>query len=192
VREQSIQRAVVIFPGALGDLLLALPALRALRARHVSVTLVVNAWLCALGGLAGVADETVALDGAAAAGLFAATRCCPGSRGPGRVQLLCAGDDAPARGLWPPKRACLPGRRGSAGARGCRLRTRRRAGRCARRRRGARAALTARRRSSLDFMAPSPLHPGAGSRAKRWDVAACAGAQLRRAGAAPAAIVGRR
>ena len=34
VRGESIERVVVVFPGALGDLLLALPALRLVRARH--------------------------------------------------------------------------------------------------------------------------------------------------------------
>jgi ADP-heptose:LPS heptosyltransferase len=72
VREPSIEAAVVIFPGALGDLLLALPALRVLRARHAAarLTVVVTEPLRALVGHAGVADETATLDGAATAALF--------------------------------------------------------------------------------------------------------------------------
>jgi ADP-heptose:LPS heptosyltransferase len=76
VREQSIQRLVLIFPGALGDFLLALPALRALRTRHAGalVTAVVNEPLRALAGLAGVADATASLDAADAAGIFGGER----------------------------------------------------------------------------------------------------------------------
>jgi len=76
VRGESIERVVLVFPGALGDLLLALPALRALRARHAGarVTAVVNQPLRALVELAGVADETTALEGADAALLFGGER----------------------------------------------------------------------------------------------------------------------
>ena len=61
-----------MFPGALGDLLLALPALRLVRARHAEarVTLVVASPLVALAGLVDVADDVANLDGADAAGLF--------------------------------------------------------------------------------------------------------------------------
>jgi ADP-heptose:LPS heptosyltransferase len=74
VRGQSIhERVVIIFPGALGDLLLALPALRALRARHADahVIAVVNEPLRGIAAVAGVADATVALDAADSAALFA-------------------------------------------------------------------------------------------------------------------------
>jgi len=76
VRGESIERVVLVFPGALGDLLLALPALRALRARHAGarVTAVVSQPLRALVELAGVADATAALEGAAAAALFGGER----------------------------------------------------------------------------------------------------------------------
>jgi ADP-heptose:LPS heptosyltransferase len=72
VRGESIERVVIVFPGALGDLLLALPALRLVRARHAEarLTLVVASPLVALAGLVDVADEVANLDGADAAGLF--------------------------------------------------------------------------------------------------------------------------
>jgi ADP-heptose:LPS heptosyltransferase len=72
VREGSIERLVIIFPGALGDLLLALPALRILRRRHARshYTLVVPGWLRAVATLAGVADRTASLDAADATYLF--------------------------------------------------------------------------------------------------------------------------
>ena len=63
---------MILFPGALGDLLLALPALRLVRARHAEarLTLVVASPLVALAGLVDIADEVANLDGADAAGLF--------------------------------------------------------------------------------------------------------------------------
>lgn len=77
MRDPSIEpdRVVVIFPGALGDFLLALPALRSVRARHgaAELTLVVSEPLRALAALTGVADAVASLDGADAAGLFAGT-----------------------------------------------------------------------------------------------------------------------
>ena len=62
----------MIFPGALGDLLLALPALRLVRARHpgARLTLVVAGWLTALAALLDVADEVASLDGRDGARLF--------------------------------------------------------------------------------------------------------------------------
>jgi ADP-heptose:LPS heptosyltransferase len=72
VRGESIERVVVVFPGALGDLLLALPALRLVRARHAGaqLTLVVAGALVALARLVEVADEVVSLDAGDAAHLF--------------------------------------------------------------------------------------------------------------------------
>lgn len=73
---QSIhERVVAVFPGALGDLLLALPALRALRARHATsfLTLVVTEPLRALAGRMAVADTVDSLDAAASAGVFDGT-----------------------------------------------------------------------------------------------------------------------
>jgi hypothetical protein len=75
VRGESIERVVIVFPGALGDLLLALPALRLVRARHAEarLTLVVASPLLALAGLVGIADEVANLDAADAAGFSAAS-----------------------------------------------------------------------------------------------------------------------
>ena len=68
-----MQRVVIVFPGALGDCLLALPALRRLRRRHrgAHVTCVVTEPLRGLVGMAGVADGVASLDAADAARLFA-------------------------------------------------------------------------------------------------------------------------
>ena len=67
----SIRGLVLIFPGALGDLLLALPTLRALRQRHAGhATLVVSEPLRQLAGLFGVADRVASLDDASSAWLF--------------------------------------------------------------------------------------------------------------------------
>jgi ADP-heptose:LPS heptosyltransferase len=72
VRGESIERVVIVFPGALGDLLLALPALRVLRARHrrARLTLVVPGPLCGLAAAA-IAGDVASLDDADAARLFA-------------------------------------------------------------------------------------------------------------------------
>src|SRR5262249_50701812 len=63
---------VALFPGALGDLVLMLPALRAWRARHPSarLTLAVAGWLRALAATSGVADAYASVDDADAVGLF--------------------------------------------------------------------------------------------------------------------------
>src|SRR2546426_2749056 len=76
VRGESIETVVVVFPGALGDLLLALPALRALRARHdgARFTLVLNERLRDLGRLAGIADATVAFESPDVAALLGSGR----------------------------------------------------------------------------------------------------------------------
>jgi ADP-heptose:LPS heptosyltransferase len=67
---------VVLFPGALGDLVLAMPALAGLGRRHVGarLTLVVSGWLRALAATAGVAHVVASLDDADAAGLFGGSR----------------------------------------------------------------------------------------------------------------------
>jgi ADP-heptose:LPS heptosyltransferase len=67
---------VVLFPGALGDLVLVMPTLVRLRARHADahVTLAVSGWLQALAASSGVADATVSLDAADATGLFGGDR----------------------------------------------------------------------------------------------------------------------
>jgi ADP-heptose:LPS heptosyltransferase len=72
VRGESIERVAVVFPGALGDLLLALPALRLLRARHAGahLTLVVAGPLVSLASLLEVADEVASLDDRDGARLF--------------------------------------------------------------------------------------------------------------------------
>jgi hypothetical protein len=74
--EEASNRVVAIFPGALGDLVLAMPALRRLRARHpgAHLTLAVNGWLRDLAIVSGVADVTASLDDADAVGLFGGAR----------------------------------------------------------------------------------------------------------------------
>jgi heptosyltransferase-2/heptosyltransferase-3 len=73
MREGSIRRVAVVFPGALGDLLLATPALRALRRRHdgARTTIVVAGPLRALARTLALADDVADLDDAEAARLFA-------------------------------------------------------------------------------------------------------------------------
>ena len=74
--EGSNPHVVVLFPGALGDLLLAMPAIAGIRARHgrAHVTLVVSGWLCALAAVSGIAHAVASLDDADTAGLFGGTR----------------------------------------------------------------------------------------------------------------------
>jgi ADP-heptose:LPS heptosyltransferase len=66
----------VLFPGALGDLVLALPAIAGVRDRHreLPLTLAVSGWLRALAKVSAVADEVASLDDADVAGLFGGTR----------------------------------------------------------------------------------------------------------------------
>ena len=97
MRRESIERVAVIFPGALGDFLLALPALRALRARDAKarLTVVVGASLVALARLAGIADEVASLDAASSAWLFGATASPPWLAGrPTIYSWLGSGDPA--------------------------------------------------------------------------------------------------
>jgi ADP-heptose:LPS heptosyltransferase len=72
VNGESIERVVVVFPGALGDLLLAVSALHLLRDRHAGarLTLVVSEPLAALARWLRVADAVASLDGAESARLF--------------------------------------------------------------------------------------------------------------------------
>jgi ADP-heptose:LPS heptosyltransferase len=75
VREGSIHELVMIFPGALGDFLLALPALRLLRREHrdARTTLVVAGGVRGAARLGGLADEIASLDDASTAWLFGGT-----------------------------------------------------------------------------------------------------------------------
>src|SRR5262249_37415934 len=80
VRAQAIHdRVVLLLPGDLGDFLLALPALRLVRAHHFGahVTAVVSESLRPLVALTGVADATASLDGAEVAWLFGGARRPP-------------------------------------------------------------------------------------------------------------------
>jgi ADP-heptose:LPS heptosyltransferase len=72
VRAGSIQDLVLIFPGALGDLLLVLPTLRRVRRRHraARTVLVVGEAQRALARVLDVADTVASLDDADAAWLF--------------------------------------------------------------------------------------------------------------------------
>jgi len=72
VERASNPRTVVLFPGALGDLLLALPALRALRAGDATAhhVVAVNGALTGLATVARLADEVASFDDADTAGLF--------------------------------------------------------------------------------------------------------------------------
>lgn len=63
----AVRGALAVHPGALGDVLLAIPALRVLRARHGAVTLAARAHIAALVAALGEADavrdfETLRLD----------------------------------------------------------------------------------------------------------------------------------
>ena len=170
---------MVVFPGALGDLLLALPALRLVRARHAAarLTLVVSGPLVTLARLVDVADDVASLDAADATGLFggehlpswladrptlhswlgsgdAALRARLGrvtraahfhrvEQGPGERHV--ASEYIRALGLVPASPEPAPAR--------------------------IRPPMSAMASSLLAHLAPPVLavHPGAGSRAKRWD-----------------------
>src|SRR5262245_22320360 len=83
VREGSIQEPmpelVMIFPGALGDFLLALPTFRLLRHRHhgARTTLVVGGPLRELARLSGLAEQSASMDDASTAWLFGGTTMPP-------------------------------------------------------------------------------------------------------------------
>jgi heptosyltransferase-2 len=104
VRERSIHgaactRLVCIFPGALGDWLLALPALRVVRERHAAApcTMVVADALRPLAVAAGVADATAALEDAETARLFAGAELPSWLAGHPVVYSWLGGGDPDAR-----------------------------------------------------------------------------------------------
>jgi len=189
VRDESIQRhrerVVVVFPGALGDWLLALPALRAIRARHVGApcTMVVNERLRALAVVAGVADETVNVDGAETAALFGGGPLPAWLTGQPIVYSWLGADDADLRrrvaraarraSFFRVERGPAPLHAAAAYARAV----------------GVPALLHALEARAEIVPPPSALaadvlvargpylaiHPGAGARAKRWDVSGFVG-----------------
>jgi len=72
----SNARVVILFPGALGDLILAMGALAAVRARHAGahLTLAVRDPLRPLVATTGIGDTVASLDDADAVGLFGGSR----------------------------------------------------------------------------------------------------------------------
>ena len=169
----------MIFPGALGDFLLALPVLRALRARHASAcaTLVVKESLRALALLAEVADATVAIESAESAALFGSSAMPSWLAAGPVVYSWLGGSDGEVRA----RLASL--------ARGVRFfRVERGEGAEHAAVSYARAADVRGSLAATATIAPPPsvaadalfgelsapvlaVHPGAGARAKRWDVA---------------------
>jgi len=182
VRAQSIERAVIIFPGALGDFLLALPALRALRARHAGArcTVVVNEALRGLATAAGIADTTAALESADGAALFAGDRLPRWLEGrPAIYSWLGAGDrDLRAR-LAAAASATLffAVERGSGATHAAAAYARAVGAPAGSRALAAAAALAPPASPAADALLATTrepllaIHPGAGARAKRWDVA---------------------
>jgi hypothetical protein len=182
VDEASIERIVVVFPGALGDFVLALPALRALRTRHprAGLTAVVNGPLCGLVETVGIADAVVSLDAAESAGLFAGERLPRWLAGRPVVYSWLGADDEHLRvrvagatraarflrverGPGPTHAAVAYVQAVGAAADVASLAA---AGRIVPPPSAAAAALFAELRGPV-----LAIHPGAGSRAKRWDVA---------------------
>lgn len=172
----------MVFPGALGDFLLALPAIRHLAARHAAaaVTLVVPEPLRALARLALAAARVESLDGASSAWLFGGSTRPPwldgrpvlhawiGARDPSVARRLAevtaefalhrvVRDDGPEHAAVAYANAVgLPARHPGELAP---------AGYLA-------APWSSRARAVLDGMAGRPclaVHRGAGSAAKRWD-----------------------
>ncbi len=177
----SIERVTVIFPGALGDFLLALPALRGLRARHAraQLTLVVAGHLVAIARLAQVADAVASLDAAPAAWLFGGETAPPWLDGHPVVYSWLGARDAALRARLGRRAAALhcfavergPGRLHAAAAYA------RAVGIVADARTlAAEAAIRPPTSPTADAFAAGrgrllAIHPGAGSRAKRWDAA---------------------
>ena len=178
---ESIERVALIFPGALGDILLALPALRALRARHANarLTVVVSAPLVTLARLAGIADEVANLDAASSAWVFGGSLPPPWLAGrPTLYSWLGSGDPAVrarvaqrarAAHFFAIERGAGPEHAAAAYARAV----------------GARASLAALGDAGRLEPPPSPagdrlhaalrapvlaIHPGAGAPRKRWAV----------------------
>lgn len=182
MNDESIERVVIIFPGALGDLLLALPALRALRARHgdAHLTAVVNESLVALVRLAAIADHVDHLAGAEAAWLFGGTRRPAWLTGWPRVYSWLGADDPSARARLESVASAVTFLRVERGAGD--LHATVAYNRTLGVRVGARALAAAARLipgaspRAERFLASLPgpplaLHAGAGGRAKRWDAA---------------------
>ena len=182
MRDESIERIVVLFPGALGDLLLALPALRLLRQRHAAakLVLVVNDSLRSLVARAGVADATASLSGADTAGLFGAERLPPWLAGRPFVYSWIGADSEEARARLAAATGGVRFFRVERG--GGSLHAAAAYARAVGAPAGARALATAsglapapsaRAQTFLADLKPPVLvvHPGAGSRAKRWDAA---------------------
>lgn len=89
----------MIFPGALGDLLLALPALRTVRRRHdaARVTLVVAGWLTGFARILDAADAVASLDDPASTWLFGGEVMPAWLAGRPVVHTWLAGRDAAMR-----------------------------------------------------------------------------------------------
>jgi ADP-heptose:LPS heptosyltransferase len=179
VRDESIERVVMIFPGALGDFLLALPALRAMRARHAAAgaTVVVKESLRELALLAAVADVAVAIESAESAALFGSSAMPAWLAGRPVVYSWLGGSDAEVRArlaattravrFFAVERGAGTEHAAVAYARAADVR-------------GSLAALgvitppasAAADALSAELSAPVlAIHAGAGSRAKRWDIA---------------------
>lgn len=198
--DESIEGAVVVFPGALGDLLLAWPALRVLRQRHrrAHLTLVVAESLRALAALLGVADAVASLDDADGARLFAGDAAPRWLAGRPVLYSWLGATDTALRGRVEALTTAArifrvvrgPGARhaateylamiGAPPVRGTAPRLR--------------PPGSERARALLRTLAAPclALHPGAGSPAKRWDAAgfAALARRWRHAGGAVVAIAG--
>jgi ADP-heptose:LPS heptosyltransferase len=171
----------VIFPGAVGDFLLALPALRGLRARHVGahLTLVVAGHIVPLARLSRTADAVASLDAASAAWLFGGETAPPWLDAHPVVYSWLGAGDAALRTRLARRAAALhcfavergPGRLHAAAAYA------RAVGIAADARTlAAQAAILPPESATADAFAAGrgpllAIHPGAGSRAKRWDAA---------------------